>query len=81
MTQVYEAIVENGVFRPITNITLQEGRRVRLIVESDDNPTVALDELDAYLATLPDNRAASGLGPLPDDAIEDVYREREDAQL
>ena len=41
----------------------------------------ALDELDAYLRTLPDYRTQAGLGPLPDDAVEDAYREREDAQL
>lgn len=38
-------------------------------------------ELDAVIQSLPDNRALAGLGPLPDDAVADSYREREDAQL
>ncbi len=37
MTQVYEAIYENGVFRPIDKIILEEGRLVRLVVESEDD--------------------------------------------
>lgn len=41
----------------------------------------ALQELVAFANSLPDQRAAAGPGPLPDDAVADVYREREDAQL
>ena len=40
-----------------------------------------LDEWEKAVAARPDYRAQAGLGPLPDDAIEDAYREREDAQL
>lgn len=48
----------------------------------DDARSDAFDaELDALLHSQPDARAAAGLGPLPDDAIEASYREREDAQL
>jgi hypothetical protein len=48
----------------------------------DDARSDAFDaELDALLHSQPDARAVVGLGPLPDDAIEASYREREDAQL
>ncbi len=41
----------------------------------------ALDGLDEFVRTLPNNRKDAGLGTLPDDAVADVYHEREDAQL
>lgn len=45
----------------------------------------ALDELEAFARSLPDNRAAAGLPPLDDTGISRAdfygYTEREDAQL
>ncbi len=40
-----------------------------------------LDEWESEVAARPDYRAQAGLGPLPNDAVEDVYRAREDVQL
>jgi len=32
-----------------------------------------MDELEAYIQSLPDRRAEAGLGPLPDDAVALAY--------
>ena len=40
-----------------------------------------MDELEAYVQSLPDRRAEAGLGPLPDEAVAFVYEEREAALL
>lgn len=38
MTQTYEAVYENGVFRPVRDLpaSISEGQHVRLIVETDE---------------------------------------------
>ncbi len=35
MTQVLEAVYENGMFRPTTRPSLTEGQQVRLIIEAE----------------------------------------------
>jgi len=38
MTQIYEAVYENGVFRPVRELpaTITEGQHVRVVVETDN---------------------------------------------
>lgn len=35
MTQILDAVFENGMFRPVKPIALTEGQTVRLVVETD----------------------------------------------
>ncbi len=43
-TQVYEAVFQNGAFRPVQPIStvLAEGQHVRLVVEVEDNDILSL---------------------------------------
>jgi predicted DNA-binding antitoxin AbrB/MazE fold protein len=43
MTTTVEAIYENGVFRPLTTLPLQEHARVRLVVHSFDGTPAPTD--------------------------------------
>ena len=40
-----------------------------------------MDELEAYVQSLPNRRAEAGLGPMPDNIREMAYEEREAALL
>ena len=42
MNQTYEAVYENGVFRPVEGLptTISEGQHVRLIVETDETDDI-----------------------------------------
>lgn len=67
MTQTYEAIYENGVFRPVTPpAMLTNGQHVRLMVESQDGKGVL------ELAS----RVYAGLGEQEIDAIESIALDR-----
>ena len=41
-TQKIEAVFQNGTFRPINpaNLIIEEGQRVKIVVESDELPSV-----------------------------------------
>lgn len=39
-TQVYEAIFQNGAFRPVRPVSIAEGQHVRLIIEVEEKPNV-----------------------------------------
>jgi predicted DNA-binding antitoxin AbrB/MazE fold protein len=41
MTQITEAIFSDGVLRPVGGLTLREHERVRLIIQSIDQPSDA----------------------------------------
>lgn len=42
MTQTYEAVYENGVFRPVRDLSaiISEGQQVRVVVEIDDSTDI-----------------------------------------
>lgn len=40
-----------------------------------------MDELEALVQSLPDHRAAAGIGPLSDNAVQLVYEEQESTLL
>lgn len=63
MTQIVEAIYENGMFRPITpaDLPLSEGQQVRLLVD-----TVTAEDILAM--------AAQVYAGLPEQDVEDVER-------
>lgn len=76
MTQLVQAIFENGVFRPIGRIDLSERERVSLVVESiapDGDALVrqqaALAALRAEMDALPQESPSDGLGGADHDQI------------
>jgi predicted DNA-binding antitoxin AbrB/MazE fold protein len=79
MGKSIEAIYENGVFRPLGDISLPEGARVVLWIEildrsEDDADAIAqqklaLEQLNAELAGLPDNSHDDGLSSEDHDQI------------
>lgn len=76
-----QAIFENGVFKPLTEVTLEEHQRVMLKIEngnasdlSRENETVALQkramqELDAEMDQLPDNSPDDGFSSEDHDRV------------
>jgi predicted DNA-binding antitoxin AbrB/MazE fold protein len=80
MTQLIQAIFENGAFRPLEPVQLNEHARVLLTVDtptaSGANDATALERqrealarLRAEMDALPDNAPRDGLGGADHDAI------------
>ena len=70
MVQITEAIFTDGVLKPVEDIDLAEGQRVRLVVEPIDNqsgaeaPTKRAMALEKLLAGI-EGMAFCSTGPLP----------------
>lgn len=64
MTQIYEAIYENGLFRPLASLAteLTEGQRVRLVVETDPASDILALAAQVY----------AGLSEKQVDAVEEI---------
>lgn len=69
-TQVYEAIFQNGAFRPTHPVapTIAEGQQVRLVVEVEDRPDVLALAGAVY----------AGLSETEVKDVEQIARERRD---
>jgi predicted DNA-binding antitoxin AbrB/MazE fold protein len=67
MAQVTEAIYSNGVLNPVEELALQEGQRVRLIVEPLDENTARTDRSAAFARLLAgiERMQFFSRGPLP----------------
>ena len=71
MPEVIEAIYEKGVFKPLQELEIPEGQRVRLVVETAAGTTS--DEMLALAA-----QVYEGLAPEEVDAVEDIACQRDD---
>ena len=78
MTQLVQAIYENGVFRPLDPVHVAEHEQVSLVIESPaqapDNVAImqqgeALRKLRAAMDVLPTGAPADGLGGADHDDI------------
>lgn len=78
MTQLVQAIFENGVFRPLDPVHFAEHERVSLVIEStvevaNENVIArqreALGKLRAEMNALPASAPVDGLGGADHDAI------------
>ena len=75
MNQTYEAIYENGVFRPLRELpgTIVEGQHVRLVVETDEPADILQSDI-LQLAT----QVYSGLTDEQVREVEQIALERQD---
>ncbi len=78
MTQLVQAIFENGVFRPLNPVQVAEHEQVALVIESSSQQTHseslakqrdALSQLRAAMDALPQSAPLDGLGGADHDAI------------
>ncbi|MBV9866252.1 MAG: antitoxin family protein [Abitibacteriaceae bacterium] len=56
MAQTYEAIYENGIFRPVQDLpaTLAEGQHVRVVVDTEQTPDILQLAAQVYSGLSPD---------------------------
>ncbi len=71
MTQVAEAIYEDGVLRPLCDLELSEGERVTLTVKREEKPRPRLTP-EEYIALF--TRVYEGLSEAEIDEIESTFK-------